>query len=463
MTKPALALILIWTLALSAVAQQPRAQAAIADRAAYCAEADFQYITYIDTDPWVGKERDDLEAAVKFMVASAFSADLKHVPIIESVMPAKIAGTSLLRIDLRELGWRVEDWREVVRHHPYTDKDWPLIIRADWLLVELADLHDSESDAYMRLVFGEKQPKTRDEVLSRLGVFNDRRFVYGAITSKSPVSKQGTRVVEFRPVLGGAAAGTFDTLKLTPEFDPLENVLEVARGQHKHNGEEWLVFRPIMSMTPLKPDDPGGHRGSILFGFLANAEGGLVDRAPADLVEDFLGFRGQNFKEIRPPGACIQCHETGFNAPQTNDFHALAADGEKGPVYAYIEDAEAVREIQAFHLSDIKKNVERNNDDYQTTIELITALPAKEFAAAFKRAITAYDRPVDMLQFAEEFTALGWEVKDVVAAIEDGTNSGAFRSLRLASVARDRTIPRDAVEDVYLEAVRVIDGYMNRN
>jgi hypothetical protein len=447
MTKAALPVVIVWLVAAVAVGQQPRAQAAIADRAAYCAEADFANIVYLDTDPWVGDERNDLIAALNIMLTMTTLQ-----PVIENTIPPKVPETSLLRVDLRHYGWNVDDWKEVVKHHPYTDKDWPLIVRADWLLVELCDQHDSQSGAYLRLLFGGKDaPKSRDDILARLEVTNDQAHVFGLVEGDSQVAKRkGGRVIESRPLPRGYCYLTRDVLKLTPDKDPIENLADVLAGKNRHDGEEVICMVQKLSSS-------ANVRGVMPIYFLADGGGNIVTRAPVDLVEDTFKFR--NLAEIRYPGACfVSCHSDGFNAPTRDEFVAINKDG----LFPFVNDPVQAAQFQAYFLGNVLKEVERANDDQQTFVELLTGMKHADAAAAFKRAVDRYDAPLTMLQVAEEYTPFGWEVKDVVAAIEMAANENRIGA-RMAGIARNRTIDREAFEQQFLPLFTELKRWAENN
>jgi hypothetical protein len=395
--------------------------------------AQWPHLSYLDLSPAVGQERKDLEASIRFMLASTTLE-----PVVERVLPQKLIGTDMLRIDLRELGWSVEDWRAVVKEYPYSAIDWPLVVRADWLLVEWADLQDSKSGAYMRLLFGGKSPpKTRDDVFKRLGVGSEQKYLFGIIEGDSQVAvRKGGRVIESRPIQRGFAYITRDVLRLTKERNPLENLQAVARGSSQHDGEEVIVMIPKVSQT-------NGDRGALPIYFLANGKGELVNRAPVDLVEDHRRFR--NFAEIRFPGACfVSCHSGGYNLPTRHEFRELSKDG----VLPFASDRQTAADVQAFFVAELKKEIGRANDDQQTMIELVTGMPHDQFAAAYKRAVDRYDAPLDMQAAAEEFVRYGWQVGEVVAGIELAANEGRI-GVALAGIARNRPIDREAFEEEY--------------
>lgn len=465
-----------------------KTEAAIADREAHFAASEWGYIYYLDLDPWVGEEKTDLEKAIRLMVAST-----SLQPIIERTVPVPVPNSPLLRIDLRNLGWRYADWRHVMAKYPYGEqyavpgphenaallpavdnqafaqrrgnfqqqpppqqpqqpvvettveervieqpteelRPLPLLIRADWLLIQLAD--SKRSDAYHTLLYGANQPKTRDDILNRLGVGNDKLLTFGLIEGQSGVSKQGVRLIENRPIFRGYAWGTRDILKIEPGKDPLEH----PDGAFKHDGEEWIIGIPKLSAGKK------GFRGVLQIYFLANGQGNLVAFAPVDLVEDKTEFRGN--REIVSPGSCIQCHATGLNPHTTNEFRNLIDSGVD--VFA---DQRTSFQLEAFHLGDIEKELFRGQDDYQTMVELICGAKSAHVSASFKRAVDRYDAPLTLWHTADE---LGASVETWARALAVASGDGTIGA-RLAGLAHGRTIPRDAWEIHYRDAVNMIE------
>jgi hypothetical protein len=357
-----------------------------------------------------------------------------------------------MRVDLRSLLWRLEDWQAIVKEYPYQHvpnkegRNDPAIIRADWLLIQLAD--ESESNAYRLLLFGgDNQPKNRDEWLAKLGVsttegLNDLSyFNYGIVEGNSGVAKNLIRWIETRPVNRGYAWGTRDVLEVTTDKDPLEQI----DGNFKHDGEEWIVGVPKLSLTT-------GERATLQVYALANGEGGLVAKAPVDLVEDSTRFRG--FREIRNPGSCIQCHNRGLNEFKVNELRNLVESG----VDPFAKDKKTQLAIEAFHLSDLKKDVERANEDFSKGVELATGLTCEEASKSFTIATTEYDKVLKLEDTAREMHAdpAEWRLA-IAAASAKGNRLGA----RLSGLVHDQTIPRDAWEDRYLETYQYWKEWKN--
>lgn len=415
---------------------------ALADRQAnYPNQNEWGFIYYLTLGNLREQERDDLRIAVSFMVASS-SLQLS----LEDTLPVPVPNTNLLRIDLRNLGWSYSDWRELLEtRYPYS-RNFPLVVRADWLLLELADAQ--ESNAYYTLMFGSgvenvlntsprKPPGNIGEALKVLGVQNNVRLKFGLVEGKSRVSKQGIRLIENRPVQRGYAWGTSDVLELNNETDPITNIAV----DQPFDGQEWIIGVPKFSSTT-------GVRGTLQVYILNNGKGDLVGRAPVDLVEDSTEFRG--LREIRAPGSCIQCHSVGINEFTRNEVRHLTETG-----IQISSDKETTKQIQEFHLSNLDKEVSRNCEDYGIMVRLVSGQGPVEFAEIFKRAVNRYDRPLGLLETCEELgvPAVTWS-----EAINFGTRTPNINP-RLPSLLLGEKIPRTLWEEHWLYSVDLVTGY----
>jgi len=394
--------------------------AASSDRQQFRQE-DWGYIYYLSCSGEDEASEQQLAAVARF-VASSFSRQ----PILERSTPVPVAGTALLRLDLRELDWSWRDWHRVLERYPYyPPAKLPLVVRADWLVVELTD--NFASDSGYRLLYGAQNiPATRDEFLEFWQVIDDRRSNFGLIEAQSGVSKQRYRWIESRPVPRGYAWGTRDVLRVAEGRD----LLEFPDGSFRHDGEEWIVGIPKVSLAE-------GTRGVLQVYLLAAGDGKRVDRAPVDLVEDHGRFRG--LAEIRNTGSCIGCHTSGLNYPTENALRSLIVDGVD--LYA---GKKVQEQLELFHLTDVGKELTRNIEDYEAIVRLCSGLPAAELVAAFKSAVDAYDADVTLAVAARELHTTPRELKLALAYVSAG-EQGA----RLSWLAHGRAMARETWESLY--------------
>ena len=371
-------------------------------------------------------DRGALDVAMRLVVPS-----MSRQPVLERCLPVQVTPTCY-RIDLADLGWDATAWGDLVGRHPYALEDYPLVVRADWLLVNLTDAH--ESDAYYRLLFGGKAPKTRDEALKILGVDATRERQFGMIEGASGVSVQGVRLIRNLPALRGYAWGTNDVLALDSEQDPLEQ----PENDFAHDGEEWIIGLPKVHLE-------SGTRGALQCYFLANGQGNIVDRAPVDLVVDHLETRG--VAEIRNAVACFGCHARGINEPTANDLRNTIAAG----VEAWSDYAEQ-QQIEAFHFADLTKEIRRNNEDYAAIVKLACGVEPTQAAGYFRDAVRRYDAPLDLTRAAFELRCPPDELKLALAL---ASANGVKLTARLSGLAHGRTVPRAAWE-THFNTVRSI-------
>lgn len=408
-----------------------------ADRAQFPRQ-EWGYLLYFTAGNLEGESQDDLIAAFKVMVASASTQY-----VVERATPIQLQDTPwIMRIDLRDVKWRYRDWRTILTNYDYwkseieaTGTVFPLMVRADWMLLQLADYQ--ESDAYYQLMFGNNAPSTRDEFLKLLGVSTEEKFRYGMIEGQSGVSKQGVRWIESYPSARGYAYGTRDILKVTAESDPLEN----PRGDFKHDGEEWIIgVSRISSAT--------GVRGALQVYALADGDGKLVRRAKVDLVEDSTTFRG--YREIRVPGSCMQCHQTGLNSLTENALRELIKSGVD--VYAGRDDQQ---KLEAFHLGDLSKELKRNQEDYAVMIEAICGLKPVDFSISFKRAVDRYTAKLNLETAAQEVGRDPEDLRLALAYASSHTHVGA----RVAGLAHGKTVSRETWAERYPSILAYLKGW----
>ena len=379
---------------------------------------------YVSFAPIPRELRRDVGAALAFAMASNTTQ-----PIIERCLPQHVGGT-VYHFDLRNLRWDRTRFRKILekRHHY---GGYQIVIRPDWLIVELTDA--SESDTHYQLLYGEP-PKTRDEFFAAWAVNTTKEHSFGLVEGQSGVSVSGQRWLESFTVPRGYAWGTRDVFQLEKGKDPLE----APDGDFKHDGEEHIVGIAKMSIAT-------GERGSLQAYFLCDGDGKRVDKADPDLVQDHSKFRGNS--AIRTSGSCIQCHFAGLNDPTQNLLRDLLARG----VRLKTHEQQKAEEIEIFHLSDIGRDIRRANEDFATGVRITNGLDVHANLRAFRRAIAFYDRPVSIEQAARELYS---SVRDVRYVLGLQNEVGA----RLALLAEGEAIPRTVWEQHYEHLKTLLKG-----
>lgn len=406
---------------------------AIADRATFPPEQQSQ-LRYVSTEAALTElEREHQEIALKLILPS-----VSRQENLDYCKPVQVSPT-LWRIDLAALKWSPAAWLRAVADYPYHPTGYfnPLVVEAHWLLPRLTD--QTESTAYLELIFG-VVPATRDEALGLLHVDNNPELRFGLIEGNSGVSVQKVRWIENRPISRGYAWGTRDSLQINAAKDPLER----PDGGFQHDGEEWIIGLP-------KFDPNTGYRGALQAYFLANGQGTIVPRAPVDLVEDHTKFRG--FAEVRNPGSCIQCHSSRLNVPGENEFRLVREIGVEFKALVPLDE-----KLAAFHLSDLKKELTRNNEDCDNVIRLITGVSPEEASLAFSSVVSVHDADVTFERAAAEYQSDPWEL---ALAIDYALSNNLIVGTRFAALARGRELPREAFEERYQTVYQILQTWRN--
>jgi hypothetical protein len=400
--------------------------AARADRAQF-PQASWGLYYYASTSHLSGESRAKCEAALAFAVAGA-----SQQPTIEQSVPAYVS-EGLFRLDLASLRWDWRAWHKVVANYPYIDHGkLPLIVRADWLVVQFSD--STQSDAYSLLLYG-KERITRDEFLKFWGVNNSVESHFGVITKKTPQSPNvaALRWIENRPTnTRGSAWGTRDSAEINLRSDPLQHL----DGTFAHDAEEWLVAMPKRSTRT-------GEQGLLLAAALFDAKGNQQNEAPPSIVTDHHGFRGQS--AIRNPGSCVSCHATGINPPASNELRDYVFSG----VDIYATPKEKQQAIDRFHFTRPGKQIERDNQDFAIALAAINGLDGETNAECYVGTIDGYDRAVTLETAADE---LYIEPGELRLALAYYNNAGYQLGVRLSGLPHGKAMPRETWEETYLTA-----------
>lgn len=386
---------------------------------------------YLTTSGTTVEQQEAVEVALSLVIPST-----SRQVVLERCLPVKV-GPTLYRINLHDLQWSTTVWRQIVAEHPYSASKNSLVLRADWLLLQLSDAQ--ESPAYYSLLFGEA--RTRDEVFALLGVDKNPANRFGMVEGQSGVNVQGKRWIENRALPRGYAWLTRDSIELTGDRDMLER----PDGTFKHDGEEAIIGLRKVHLA-------SGTQGVLQVYFLADGKGKLVNRAPVDLVSDSTGFRG--LSEIRCPGSCVQCHEAGLNPLTQNELREYITSG----VDAYAK-YDKQQSIEAFHFADLSKELERNGQDFQAIVHLATGVDTKQAVSSFRSALAVYDRPLSLDQAAIELHASADELR---LALAWASAQSYQLPARVAGLAHGQNIPRPAWEENYLALREIYADWSDR-
>lgn len=415
---------MVFLLAAFALAASPASTAIQEDWQAHNQDPAIRYLSFEGVSNGHLLEWD---RTVKFSVVSASRSEL-----IDRHIPERLRNTKVYRINLTELAWDPAQWLKVLEKYPYSSSKNPLVVNGPWLVTELADLRDS--DALYRLLYGRESFKTADEFIKFWAVAEDQQVGqrFGWVETKSRVSKQGTRFIERWNARGLSLWGTKDVNSVTAETDPLEHL----DGNFRHDGREFIVQFMKTSMSRMA-------RGSAQAYLLTNGEGTVVQEAPVRLVEDYT--RTFNQAAIVNTASCVSCHDQGMQLPSENGLGAYLRAGVK--LIAYSRGKQG--EIESFHLTDVVRQLERDNENYAIYVKCVNGLTPLENATAYRNSLNRYREELDLEGAARELYTTPEEFR---LALGYAASANIEIGGRLAGLAHGRTIPRDTWEQDYQRA-----------
>lgn len=423
-----LAAIIVAAIALGA----PSDAAVRADWAAHGNDADLRYLTL---DAIAPGRREKWEHVMCYQVAAASRGTQ-----VDKQIPQRVGQSNAWRIDLSHLHWGHAEYAKVLENYPYAPKGSnPLAIRADWLILQLADTRDS--NAYYLLLYGEgKEPKTDKEFLQIWGVDfkNQEGANYGWVENGSQVSLQGTRFVQHWIGRAGRSVWqTKDMNHVVRNADPLE----FLDGNFKYDGSEMIAQVPKASAR-------FNTRGSSQVYALGNGEGKIVNEAPVRLVEDHK--RTLNQTAIINHCSCVGCHIYGMNEPSINGLRQAIEAGEQLRVYS----KDKQEQIDDFHLSDSGTTIQRNNQDFTSFVYACNQLTTTQNATEYLQALRDYRADLTLQRAANELYCTPDDLKNSLGL---ASGNGIVLTSRIAGLAHGLRVPRDSWEEAYSEVKAMLD------
>lgn len=325
-------------------------------------------------------------------------------------------GRLILRLDLRDYGWTVDDWEHiVVRGYPYGLRGIDAPSEN-----EIADLSGSRS-AWVRadwFAFAASQPplyhdllhlpKTEQELEHQLQVDTLANLRKGeALRAGFRLSgvSQGNRLIERHEAGNGMYWKSYD-------FTPL-----VREGGHD-------LFRsplgPVGAGLTKNPDREFVHDGGeMIFRlsnglhgyYLATSDGKRLDRGPTEIVQDRKRRDGSILNGV----SCMACHDRGMKSGKVDSFGKETAElirDEVGPVAL----AAGLDKIEQDHIEDL----------YASPEALTAALESDEkaYLEALAQAMPGFDQAIDPV--SRLYNRFKEEVRLETVAAEFGESDPAF-------------------------------------
>jgi hypothetical protein len=228
------------------------------------------------------------------------------------------APRTIIRFNLRDLGWEPDDWTRVVSVYPYATRpassdfdtiaastDTPLpYVRADWFAYAA-----SQPPLYHKLA---GIPETFAELQTRLGV-NVAINIWQATAKRAGFAQSGValnnRLIERHPIATGYMWLAYD---FADSAGPWHNLLEsplgpgIGRYDFRHDSLEALFSLP------------NGFQAYML----ATADGRRLDKGPMQIVRDLT----RKDLAVSSGVSCINCHDRGIRPARDSVRAVVTAD-----------------------------------------------------------------------------------------------------------------------------------------
>lgn len=344
-------------------------------------------------------------------VTSGIVCSLTRETHLPSIIPQRVTGQPLLRIDLHALGWQDTYGQALCEarypyygqpHHRVLPPSYPLVVSALWFVAVIPDA-DKSGAAQDLLLYGAKPPKTVEELLKIWKVNTDKPTVWGFLEGKSGVANNSIRTIQSYPMAAvrqGYAWITYDFVQLKKETDPLENLRVLQHDGKGFDASEIIIAKAVSDASEY---------GVLQVYALCDARGQLQRKAPTNIVTDHSSTRGP---EIINFVSCVSCHTQGIIPTSVNEFQTLLSSD----ATVYAKDKHDRDAAERFLENAVATEIEANQRMYERGVMMATGLKAEKFSVSFVSAVKRYHAPVSLAQAARELEttaetvrlALGW-------------------------------------------------------
>jgi mono/diheme cytochrome c family protein len=363
-------------------------------------------------------------------------------------LPETLLDGTLVRVDLRRIGWTETSWNALLARYPYGVQvrdsgspsicslqsgnteaicgDTPFVppwVRADWFLYEA-----SRAPLYDTLL---ELPARAEELERRLGVdalhdrsnFTARRsgFVQSGVS-------QNNRVIERHETPYGAYWRSFDFA----DSAGTHNVFQHPLGPGESDGFTPSGGEAIFNL-------PNGLQGYMLF----DGAGRRLAEAPTAIVQD----RTSRDAVVRNGISCLSCHGLDGIKRKTDEVAAAARRSNTlAPLLPTVEGLYGRGDFEALVRDDMRRYSEALQVlDRTQRLQGQTALPITTFATQYRERLTRDAVAVE----------LGTSPDQLAREIQRST--GVLRDVLGPMLNEGQTIPRDAFECAFRSIITEFD------
>ena len=415
--------------------------------------------------------RASTRSALPFWVNSMSRSD-------EVVPPQPVPNTEemVYRLNIDDYEWTPEAWEKVSGQDPYLRA--PVVqgqaitfikqnigngvVRADWFIYHASDPSLTRTKAddapYYVLTYARTKFTSQHQV----------RDTRGNTTNKAVVEIRPPRNgQEFRDVWGvslkdaldfrsdrGAVVNEGDSGKMTGT--PVAFNARLLRYVNGKIGYYWQTFDNQASVGDRDyAENTQNFEGEaneyivqglnhLQFYFLSDGQGSRVEFADPRIVRDTTD---NLHRPLRNGVSCAICHVVGIN-PFRSYVRQTTEDG----VENHHTEQESLRRFNRFHLSNVDKIVQRNQEDYAEAVERCNGLTPQENAFQFHSFRTWYEKPLDKAQICRELAC-------TVDELDASLSVGVKRRLNHLLIT-DTPVPRTTWESgLYAESALLLMEY----
>jgi len=301
------------------------------------------------------------------------------------------------------------------------------IVRGDWFLIHTAAQAGRGGSGYYDFL----QLKKRDDIDKLTGLDRDKaaklQKEQAAVVAASGVAINNRHIVRFQ-TLTGAYWQTLDSFTSTGK----QNAARLLDRDFSHDAEE--IFFTL----------PNG-----LFGFAASAADGELQESVPDRVAHDRHASGNDLR-IHPGISCIRCHGSYLQPIDDWTRGFFTGDDIGARIELQTPDYEKGKRLRHLYLSDLPKQLKRDNDDFADALLRTNGLKPAENAQAFAAAWRRYlDAPVTGQQLAAE---LGVAPEAMVEAFKTASDPVLLGFARVPEL-RAR---REHIEEAFGAAMQLV-------